>query len=361
MEFLTNLFKPKYEIVANDSINEQMEIPLTMTKTKKITVDELIDTFLYKPKNIDELLKTCDNETKLNVLREKGVSTQSFLKRIILSITNYPDDMILLCAKNRVNIKVIELIQHKINLNAVDEKGRTCLWLYHCYNDVEYLIQLVNSNIKFNLNHQNILGNTFFATFLSSDITKKQLSTMINLLIAKNFQFNTHSSYSLMDHVLVTNKSADSIAELIKCNQIDIINSSVWLHELIHNYKTVDVEHVMNVIRQRVDYRVFLNHMLIKYGLLYATADQDFTFLMTLFLYENQNQLADMINYVNEHGNNILHLASQYHLDRIIRFIMTHNQERYHLLIKNKEGKTPHDLYFENDISKLLHTDIKLL
>lgn len=357
MEFLTNLFKPKYEIVdsnINTSINEKME------KTNQLTVDEIVDLFVYKSKNIDEILNTTDDESKLDVLRKQRLNNPLCLKRLILSIKNYPNDMILLCTSNKVNVKDIELIQHKINVNYADNNGRTCLWVDNCSNDVDYLIDLINSNIKFNINHQNHLHNTFFATLISSYIKTQQLLSLMKILIAKDYQFNLHSSYSLLDHAIATNKPVEIILQLIKCKHIDITTSTFWLYQMIKNYTVINIEHVVNKIIQREDYKLFLNHVINKYGLLYGTADQDLLYIMTLFLYEKQDQLMDMVLYVNEDGNNLLHLACQYHLDKVIRFLMTRNNDRQLLLIKNKQGKTPYDLYYENDISKLLYHDIKL-
>lgn len=355
MEFLTNLFKPKYEIV-DSSINEQMEI----STTNKLTVDELVDAFVYKSKNIDEILNTVDDESKLDVLRKKRLSPL-YLKRLILSIKKYPNDMIILCTTNKLNVKVIELIQNKINVNYADDKGSTCLWIDNCSNDIDYLIDLINSNIKFNINHQNNLNNTFFATVISSYYIKtQQLLSLIKILIAKDYQFNLHSFYSLLDHAVATNKPVEIILQLVKCKHIDITTSTFWICQMLKNYTVINIEHVVNKILQREDYKLFLNHVINKYGLLYGTADQDLLYIMTLFLYEKQDQLMDMVLYVNEDGNNLLHLACQYHLDKVIRFLMTRNNDRQLLLIKNKQGKTPYDLYYENDISKLLYHDIKL-
>ena len=62
-----------------------------------------------------------------------------------------------------------------------------------------------------------------------------------------------------------------------------------------------------------------------------------------------------MIVYINENGENILHIAARYHLDKVIRLIMDKS-----LLVKNNNGKSPLDLYQDNNITNLLFNSIQL-
>jgi hypothetical protein len=263
--------------------------------------------------------------------------------------------------EKEIPIQAIEKLSQRININYVDNNNNTCLWKA---TNADYLIKLLSSDIlNFDVSHKNNDGLTIFSRIMASPMNSREFSRCIKILVKRKFDFNIlYNNFSFLDLVCSTNTNYEKVGCLIKIINYDITKTTTWLYMIIHNYNTRELSMlVCNNIMKRLNYVFFLNTIMNSYSRSYKSADGDMLTIMNFIEITDKKKLVEMLQYVNGKGNNLLHIASTYHLDNVIRFIMT--DEEYggvNLLTKNDDGFTPHDLYMKNDISSLLHKSVNL-
>jgi len=362
-EFLTNFFNKTNDIVLQDIT------AIEVVPYKKLSEQEKKDILyiLYRKithahkSEIKGIVKEYDDDMIFDFIKiHNTINFKMIFEDIIYYVTKYPDDMIMICVKNNIPIKVIETLAHKININYMDEKKETCLWKLQT--NIDYLIGLLSSKLlNFDVNHKNVTNNTFICDYLELKILNSYFIKIMYILIEKNYDFNNIlNGISILDKALLYNTDVSLIEILVRNTNQNITMYTLWLHILINKYDTKTLLTIIIIILKRPDYKIFLNEIMSKYTTLYGTSDNDMLLVMSIILHKEPNKLAEMLSYTNNYGNNILHIASSNHLDKSIRFIMKDNTFGKTLLIRNSDGKMPKDLYLDNDMLNLLHMDIKL-
>lgn len=339
-------------LVINDVIKKNVKISYNNTPTlSKSTICNNLKKNLNHVKDIKEFVKKYDDEIIFDTLR---MYKMCFVDDMIQHVENYPIDMIFICVKYLVSPDKIKT--YNIDINYI-QNDKTCLFGLN----IKYLIKLLSSDLNFNVNYLDAHNKTFFNTILSLKPEPDLYKQLIDILVVKNYNFNILSlaGISLLDTLALYHFPYEIISLMIKNHQINLTLSSIWLHTIIKEYDTRNIINFVQSILYRNDSDVFLNTTM-KNSQLYATFDNDMLLIMNIILHRDKDKLISMIEYVNDDGENILHIASRHHLDKVIRFIMTDKDSARCLLIKNNQNKTPYDLYQENNIVNLLYNEIKL-
>jgi len=271
-----------------------------------------------------------------------------------------PKHLIFTLVKATTPVDIIEQVADKININYLGDNGDTCLWRV---NDIYYLINLLSSKkLNFDINHVNKSNRTMLENIFSKkySMTTNQLQKLIDIVTEKKYDFKKiHSDISLLDIICLVNTTDINIIRTVACiKEYDVASTTLWLYTLIHSYSIDNVRYIVSaIVHCRSDYESFLNKIMSTYAWSYATADADMLLLMTLIRSLNNKKLTEklteIIMYQNDMGNTVAHIASTYHLDRLLRFIMTYPDTKF-VFDKNKDGKTPKDLYLENSILNIL-------
>jgi hypothetical protein len=342
----------KPSLVINNVIKKNVKISYNDTPTlPKSTICNDFKNKLNTIKDIKEFVKKYDDEIIFDTLR---MYKMCFYDDMIHHIENYPIDMIFICVKYLVSPDKIKT--YNIDINYI-QNDKTCLFGL----DIKYLIKLLSSDLNFNVNYLDAHNKTFFNTILTLKTEPNLYNQLIDILIVKNYNFNILSlaGISLLDTLVLYHFPYEVISLFIKNQQVNLTLSLIWLFSVIKEYDSRNILNLVQSILYRNDSNVFLNSIM-KNSQLYATFDNDMLLIMNIILHRCKDKLISMIEYVNDDGENILHIASRHHLDKVIRFIMTDKESARCLLIKNNQNKTPYDLYQENNIVNLLYNEIKL-
>ena len=377
LNFFTGLKKTinekSYESASNE-IPEDMQ-PLCPNSSKKI--DKWIDGISLADKN--KILKQLYNQIRfaqtksaiIPIIKPYGNDilidfvyryiNDDIIKKnldIILPVTD--KDIIIDLVENSISINVIESVAYKININAEDANKRTCLFYT---NNISYLCNLLSSNkLKFNVNHQDEIHNTFIMHILGSikidDV--KMWNKFIDILISKEYNFNhnyQNEKLSFVDVMCLTGNDKDKMYKIISMQNYDISSQILFIHKMLNNYDTNTQLMIIIHMLERQDYHIILNKILCKYAYQYGSADIDITLFLNLIGKISSEKLIEMIEYKNENGNNVMHLASIHHLDKVIYFITSDpciNQHIEKLCEKNNDGHNPYMLYTDNNIANRL-------
>lgn len=361
LEFFTNLTKKNtVDMVALQSINGDKTENITQSingdmkkekinKIQYVTGREFHNKLItLKGDKIRNYVKYCANGI-FKAIDKYGDDPfyRENLNDILFHVKEYPIETIMYLVKCKAYVKDIEKYSEFIDINYKDRHGFTCLWYV---NDVDYLVDLLS--LKFNVNHLANDGDTFLCLYVrTTTITYNEWLKLLNVL--NNYDFNMIiTGFTLLDVACYYKLDVQII--ILFMNKCNILTSSIWLYNIINYY---DLKSMTFVILNIKDVS-FLNKIMERYCLLYPTADNDMLLMMSILLHRHKNELINMIKYVDDNGNNLLHLASKGHLDKVIRFIMSDLE--LGLMVKNKDGYSPKDLYIMNDVLNLLHQDIKL-
>jgi hypothetical protein len=266
--------------------------------------------------------------------------------------------LIHILTQNKYPVEKIELLAERLNINYI-KNDSTCLGKI---NDFQYLHDLLSSKLNFNVNHQNKNRDTIFISIFINVVDEVLYVKLLNLLVKNYYDFNILHMNGLTNlDVKCSTSCFKKISYLIAINQCDITKSSIWFYMLINNFNTNALSIIVcTIILKRQDYVSFLNKILPFYSK-YQTADKDISLVINLIETCDKNKLIEMIHYTNNEGNNLLHLASLYHLDTIIKTIMVDNSYNHNILLNpNNDNQTPYDLYTKNNIPNLLYKKITL-
>lgn len=346
----TSVTKPS--LVINDSIKKNDKI--SYDDTPNISKNTICNNFknkLNNIKDIKEFVKKYDDEIIFDTLR---MYKMCFYDDMIQHVENYPIDMIFICVNYLVSPDKIKT--YNIDINYI-KNDKTCLFGLN----IKYLIKLLSSDLNFDVNYLDAHNKTFFNSILSLKPEPDMYKKLIEILIVKNYNFNILSlaGISLLDTLVLYHFPYEIISFFIRNERVNLNLSSMWLFNYIKECDTRNVINLIQNILTRNDSNVFLNSIM-KKSQLYGSSDDNMLLIMNIILHSNKDKLISMIEYINDDGENILHIASRHHLDKVIRFIMTDKESARCLLIKNKQNKTPYDLYQENNIVNLLYNEIKL-
>ncbi len=362
LEFFTNLTrKNQLEMVALQPINGDYKTENVILQSingdlKKEKINKIQYTILefhnklilLKDDKIRNYVKYCENGI-FKTIDKYGDDPfyRENLNDILFHIKDCPIETIMYFVKCKAYVKDIE--KYNIDINYKNNNGFTCLWYVK---DVDYLVELLS--LKFNVNHLANNGDTFLCPYVRNNMTTYNEWYKL-LKVLNNYDFNMiFNGFTLLDVACYYKLDVQIIILLMnKCN---ILTSSIWLYNIINCY---DLKSVTFVILNIKDV-FFLNQMMDRYSLLYPTADNDMLLIISILMHRYKNELINMITYVDDNGNNLLHIASKRHLDKVIRFIMSDLEFGKSLMVKNKDGYGPKKLYFMNDVLNLLHEDIKL-
>ena len=178
-----------------------------------------------------------------------------------------------------------------------------------------------------------------------------QCKNILDILVTKNFNFKHLScGLSILDRACInttyiTNTNWSWIKYLTRIEEYDVSSSVAWLHTIIHKYTTNYIYIIIiNNILARSDYISFLNRIIYNYGRVYASADEDMLFIINMIGNADESILIKMIMYKNDEGNTIAHIAAMYHLDRTLRFIITHPNKTI-AFEPNNNNETVRNLY----------------
>lgn len=221
---------------------------------------------------------------------------------------------------------------------------------------------LESKHLKFNVNFIPDKGHSILNFIIGKQMNNQTFKNIVTILQTKNFNFNANLDFTILDRLCSQVSEIDKLKAIISLKEYDITASVLWLYALIHKYGLIDLSIlVCNVIAVRPDAVMFLNKILGKYAKSYKSVEKDIMMVMDLIATSRKNILIDMVNYVNDDGNNILHIASMFHLDGIIRFVMMDDDfNKDGLLVKNKGGMTPYNLYDKYDVKNLLFQSVTL-
>lgn len=217
-------------------------------------------------------------------------------------------------------------------------------------------------HLKFNVNFIPDKGHSILNFIIGKQMNNQTFKNIVTILQTKNFNFNANLDFTILDRLCSQVSEIDKLKAIISLKEYDITASVLWLYALIHKYGLIDLSIlVCNVIAVRPDAVMFLNKILGKYAKSYKSVEKDIMLVMDLIATSRKNVLIDMVNYVNDDGNNILHIASMFHLNGIIRFVMMDDDfNKDGLLVKNKSGMTPYNLYDKYDVKNLLFQSVTL-
>lgn len=383
LEFFTNLTKTNDNNIMMSSYKTRTLIVNTEEKTKKITYadnvgrDNQMRNFhnkiveMWTTNGIKEFVKDYDDEIIFDVIRKYwgdiikikgyrlGFGHKYAIGCLVHDVRCLPVDMIDLFVKCESDVSEIEKWAHLMDVNYVNHLGRTCLWSSR---NISYVISLLQSKVlNFNVNHLDNQKNTFVNEFLMRGRNDLEIGMLFDALVPKGYNFNmVHAGFTLLDKVCIR-KLDMSIVKYIATNKFyDVTISSIWLYSLLKNYTVQEIILVLFEISQRADYAMFLSRIMNQYARLYPSADDDMLLVMSFLLHRYKNELVSMMMYVDESGNNLLHIASMNRLDKVIRFIMSNSEFGKLLLVKNVYGYYPKDLYVQSDVMNLLHKDVQL-
>lgn len=221
---------------------------------------------------------------------------------------------------------------------------------------------LESKHLKFNVNFIPDKGHSILNFIIGKNMNNQTFKNIVTILQTKNFNFNANLDFTILDRLCSQVSEIDKLKAIITLKEYDITTSILWLYALIHKYGLIDLSIVVcNMIAVRPDAVMFLNKILGKYAKSYKSVEKDIMLVMDLIATSRKNILIDMVQYSNDDGNNILHIASMFHLDGIIRNIMMDNDfNKDVLLVKNKAGMTPYNLYDKYDVKNLLFQSVTL-
>lgn len=331
-------------------INELLD-KIAFRGTMKITqpkMDELLE--CYEDDALYEATKTCLNSP----------SNWWLAHRMVPKTIEGSKDLIFFFVKNKLCINMIEDASNQIDVNYVNNNGETCLW---DVSDIGYLIDLLSSEkLNFDVNILNKNLQTFMWNFALSfdNRPRDKCLQLMKILKKKKYIVDTPLINAMM---VYCNECNHMIYNMLKNSGYDITSSTLWLNILINKY---DIKWILAIVKgiilTHVDHKMIFNRIMVKYSSCYATADADMLTIMNSIKIYNMAKLLSMITYTNEKGNNLLHVAASYHLEKCMRFIIEFaNENNIDLLsIKNNDGKLPYNLYTENSIQHLLFKEIKI-
>lgn len=385
LEFLTNLTRKDNKDIMMSEYATKTLIVNTSEKPKKITyADNLNVSRVDQTKNfqneiinmrtsecVKEFARMYDDEIIFDVIRNYWndvgkvknykwrVHNKIMISCLISNVDCLPVDMIDLFVKCESNVVQIEKWAHMMDVNYVNHLGKTCLW---SSNNIYYVIELLKSKVlNFNVNHLDNEKNTFINNFLTENYDALDIERLFDVVALRGYNFNmVHAGFTLLDKACVKKLNISVVSCIVKNKLYDVTISSIWLYGLFRNYTTHNIIVVLYSISKRDDYAMFLSRVMAQYARLYPTADDDMLLVMSLLLHRYKNELVNMMMYVDEFGNNLLHIASMNRLDKVIRFIMSNVEFGKSLLVKNGYGLYPKDLYVQSDVMNLLHHDVLL-
>ena len=309
---------------------------------------------------IKKIIQNYDQEVVVDMINSyiNDKMIQTHLCHILPQTTG---PIILHMVKYKVPVEIIESVVDRININYVGSDTNTCLW--EATRNGDYLFKLLSSKkLNFDINHLNECNHTFFTNNFNghrkTDFTHSQnalLIKIIKILQEKKYNFNTitNNSESLLDMIFACQKTADMqiVVDIVSMEEYNPLSTTHWLHILIKSYSMGYIKIIVNCIIMRTNYGSSLNKIMCEYAGSYATSDVDMLSIIKLMQLFDNEKLTEMIIYANDMGDTVAHIASKYHLDRTLRFIMT---DTVHLFGKNLLGYTPFDLYEEYSMNNIL-------
>jgi hypothetical protein len=306
----------------NDNQNINKLYPMVMTNINANTVKPIIKYCDLKKVEQDELLKNLD---------KKFISSKS------------TDDV----------AKIVE---------GYDDRTIYGLICGHLTSsNIQRLLE--SKNLKFDVNYKPD-NNHNILTYICSRVSHGYaLENIVKILRKKEYNFNNYYQFTILDRTCSQPvHDIEKIKLLLSISEYDITISVLWLYALIQNCNLIDLSIIVcNGIVKRPDFLMFLNNILEKYAKSYKSVEKDIMLVMNLIGTNNKKKLIEMVQYSNNEGNNILHIASMFHLDGIIRNIMMDDDfNKDVLLVKNKGGLTPYNLYDKYDVKNLLFQSVTL-
>lgn len=346
----TNVKKPLISWMADMTVKEKNKVCEELfTELKYYNTFKEIK-YYDTLKEIKKILEDYDDEIIIDTVNMyAGDEIIMDILVDILPMTKIKTNIIINLVKVQTRIIKIESLVDRIDINAIDENGNICLRFAF---DEKYLIELLSSTkLNFDVNLKNADGWTFYHKFLSENkgASHSDFNKIRNILLEKNYNFNVlYNSYSLLDVICIYgNCHFTAMKSLLSLESYDITSTILWIYYMIRFKRIGELIMLKNIVSNRPDKESFLNNIISKYT--YASADSDILLLMNLI--DNEMELNKMILYKNSEGNTIMHIACEYHLKRVIRFIA---KDKKYTFEPNLSGKTPKDLYEENNIINLL-------
>ena len=313
----------------------------TMTNNEKIKIYGDIKKILSSTKFVPEnIVGVYDDEVLLDYIVKytSDVYTNIYLQYILPKTDR---NIIINLVMNSVNVGRIESIINKLNINAEDKYGNICL-KYAC--DYSYLVSLLSSNLKFDINHKNYVGETFIMSHLKANIFKlNEWKVIINLLGKRGYDFDyCCETLSLLDMASLFGNS-DILINIIDIVKYDISRTSSWLN-VSFGFSFLVKHRIVDHVLGRCDYVLVMNNLIRLYAHSYAGADDDILYLLKQAKDLSDDKFTEIMKYCDKDGNNILHICAKFHLDKTIYFLGEIVDNDY-MFGPNNFGKVPLDIY----------------
>lgn len=316
---------------------------------KKLICHELYLKIHNDPSKVQSILKNYDYDIIIRMCRYH-IFTET-IQRLLKDILPTTDASIIFdMIKFEIPINIIESVADRININHLDKHNKTCLFYV---TNMEYLLNLLSSKIlNFDINHVNDNSLTFFTNILyaQSKLDSSIIVKMIKTLVKKGYNFNQNFyRQSILDILFLNDNqpNIDIITELISIKEYNPLSTIFWFDAFFRSFKEGSKRLLIMTFMERSDSESWLNRLMRCYIGSYATAEADILWIMsTIFTSINEQKLKEMVNYTNEYGDAVIHIASIYQLDSIIRFL------KFKLDINsyepNSAGQTPNYLYTQS-------------
>jgi hypothetical protein len=262
--------------------------------------------------------------------------------------------------------KFLPLIFQNVKCNILNDKGQN--FLFNLRN-LQNVLTVLESGLNFDVNFVDNESATFITVFMSNYICgSDECFQLINLLIKKRYDFSNHNDngagffhisryYNGYDASFIMRIRYDT---LIKC-----INNSIGIELCLEFYQQLvfyfnkynfsydpDYDLTFNIVFGGVTYKKNNQAILCKIIKFYKNKNAENDIIELTMNFHNLGKLKEILEYVDENGNTVIHLAAELHYKKLLYLLLDSVKN---LVIKsNFNGKYPAQLYSESKLTNKL-------
>jgi hypothetical protein len=254
--------------------------------------------------------------------------------------------------------KIFFKINDIIDPILVDSKKQNFLYHIDC---IITIIQILESDFVFNVNHTNINNSTFITHYATNNVISiKNMTKLLDCLAKRQYIFDNVdiSGRSIFCLALNTTNHVNKlklIVIIIQMPEINVLLETTWIKHFLKKINKSYSDNAMfnfilSCIINRNDYKAFLCELSKKYC--HANAEQDLI-IICYYLHDINNiKFKKMLTYTDFNGNTFIHYVSQMHFEQLLRIIYPIIRN---CITLNNNNKMPSDLYNENKIENLFN------